>query len=149
MILESNKIALLGMNKQACMECKTAHAAYTHLQNLPFFSHQELHHLCVFQLGLWVHDRLRSAANQLSGTNLPSLITDLSGQYTGYTTVQPCFDGLLYQIQHINQTVIALPPNLEVHVCCVVSIQNPLNALVFSMLFLWNTQQPQGLMQPH
>ena len=63
-----------------------------------------------------MHDRLRDAGVQLYFNYLPELITDLSGQYSNYTTVQPCFDSLLYQIQHINETVIGLPPNLEVHV---------------------------------
>lgn len=58
--------------------------------------------------------RLKNWATQLSGTDLPPLITDLSGQYSGYTGVQPCFDSLLYQMQHINETVIALPPAMQV-----------------------------------
>ena len=62
-----------------------------------------------------MHYRLRDAGIQLRNTDLPPLITDLSGQYSGYTTVQPCFDSLLYQMRHINETVIALPPAMEVH----------------------------------
>lgn len=61
-----------------------------------------------------VHNRLRTAGTQLTGTELPPLITELSGQYSGYSGVQPCFDTLLYQMQHINQTVIALPPAMQV-----------------------------------
>ena len=63
----------------------------------------------------WMCDRLRDAGVQLFYNYLPELITDLSGQYSDYTTVQPCFDSLLYQIEHINETVIGLPPNMEVH----------------------------------
>ncbi|DBA78043.1 TPA: hypothetical protein ACH3X2_008019 [Trebouxia sp. C0005] len=52
---------------------------------------------------------LMSTAWELYWHQLPFLITDLTSQATGYTTTQPCMDTLLYQIEHINQTVIALP----------------------------------------
>ncbi|DBB04425.1 TPA: hypothetical protein ACH3X1_012907 [Trebouxia sp. C0004] len=57
---------------------------------------------------------LQSDASELYYHRLPFLITDLTGQFTGYTSVQPCMDMLLYQIEHINETVIALPPAVEV-----------------------------------
>lgn len=63
---------------------------------------------------MYMYGRMRDEGIQLYYNYLPELITDLSGQYSNYTTVQPCFDSLLYQMQHINQTVIGLPPNLEV-----------------------------------
>lgn len=63
---------------------------------------------------LWMLDRLRAEGIQLFYNYLPGLIADLSGQYSNYTDVSPCFDSLLYQIQHINETVIGLPPNMEV-----------------------------------
>lgn len=63
-----------------------------------------------------MYDRLRRSGIQLFYNYLPELITDLSGQYSNYTIVAPCFDSLLYQIEHINETVIGLPPNMEVHV---------------------------------
>ncbi|KAL0048626.1 hypothetical protein WJX82_007262 [Trebouxia sp. C0006] len=52
---------------------------------------------------------LVSTAYELYWHRLPFLITDLTSQSTGYTATQPCMDTLLYQIEHINQTVIALP----------------------------------------
>lgn len=58
--------------------------------------------------------RLQTEALKLYYQNLPGLIFNLNGQYSGYTTVQPCFDTLLYQIDHINETVIALPPAMAV-----------------------------------
>ena len=60
---------------------------------------------------------LQSDASELYYHRLPFLITDLTGQSTGYTAVQPCMDTLLYQIEHINETVIALPPAVEVNAC--------------------------------
>lgn len=65
-----------------------------------------------------MHDRLRAEGIQLFYNRLPGLITDLSGQYNNYTAVSPCFDSLLYQIEHINETVIGLPPNMEVRDRC-------------------------------
>lgn len=58
--------------------------------------------------------RLYSDAYDLFWHQLPYLIADLSGQYSGYTATQPCLDTLLYQIEHINETVIALPPAMTV-----------------------------------
>ena len=55
-----------------------------------------------------------STAWELYWHRLPFLITDLTSQSTGYTAMQPCMDTLLYQIEHINQTVIALPPAMSV-----------------------------------
>ena len=79
-----------------------------------------------------MHGRLRDVGTQLSGTDLPPLITDLSGQYSGYTDVQPCFDSLLYQMQHINETVIALPPAMQVWILSSIAVL-PV-ACVFSKL---------------
>ena len=45
---------------------------------------------------------------------LPFLITDLNAQPMGYATAEPCMDSFLYQIEHINETVIALPPQMAV-----------------------------------
>jgi hypothetical protein len=45
---------------------------------------------------------------------MPYLIADLNAQNSGYTATQPCMDTLLYQIEHINETVIALPPAMSV-----------------------------------
>lgn len=70
--------------------------------------------LLILTLFLWMHDRLRAEGIQLFYNYLPGLIADLSGQYNNYTAVSPCFDSLLYQIEHINETVIGLPPNMEV-----------------------------------
>ena len=58
--------------------------------------------------------RLYSDAYDLFWHQLPYLIADLSGQYSGYTATQPCLDTLLYQIEHINETVIALPAAMTV-----------------------------------
>ena len=57
---------------------------------------------------------MQNEALKLYYQNLPGLIVNLNGQYSGYTTVQPCFDTLLYQIDHINETVIALPASMAV-----------------------------------
>jgi len=61
---------------------------------------------------------LRADAFELYWHQLPYLITDLTGQSSGYTATQPCMDTLLYQIEHINETVIALPAAMSVRVSC-------------------------------
>ena len=66
------------------------------------------------ELSLMCICRLMSTAWELYWHRLPFLITDLTSQSTGYIATQPCMDTLLYQIEHINQTVIALPPAMSV-----------------------------------
>ena len=58
--------------------------------------------------------RLRTEAYDGYYHYLPFLITDLNAQPTGYATAEPCMDSFLYQIEHINETVIALPPQMTV-----------------------------------
>lgn len=70
-----------------------------------------LHLHCCMRICVY---RLKNAGIQLSNTDLPPLIPELSGQYSGYNGVQPCFDTMLYQMQHINETVIALPRAMQV-----------------------------------
>ena len=71
---------------------------------------QEQQHLCEQCC------RLRDTAYDGYYHRLPFLITDLSGQYDNYTAVEPCMDSFLYRIEHINETVIALPPAVEVSI---------------------------------
>ena len=58
--------------------------------------------------------RLRSEAYEGRYHHLPFLVTDLAAQPEGYATAEPCMDSFLYQIEHINETVIALPPAMAV-----------------------------------
>ena len=67
-----------------------------------------------------------AGASNLYYHQLPFLIRDLSQQSTNYTATQPCMDTFLYQIEHINETVIALPPAAEV--CCFVFPCTPVQA---------------------
>ncbi|KAL3142107.1 hypothetical protein ABBQ32_004725 [Trebouxia sp. C0010 RCD-2024] len=73
---------------------------------------------------------LKNAGIQLSNTDLPPLIPELSGQYSGYNGVQPCFDTMLYQMQHINETVIALPRAMQVSYNLLFALNSGMESLV-------------------
>ena len=86
------------------------------------------------ELSLMCVCRLVSTAYELYWHRLPFLITDLTSQSTGYTATQPCMDTLLYQIEHINQTVIALPSVMSVRPplksdSCLLSLMTCLEAM--------------------
>lgn len=101
-----------------CMCLQPCHKSLPAIQNVvQYTQYTQYSQYCskrLAVLSLMCVCRLMSTAYELYWHRLPFLITDLTSQSTGYTTTQPCMDTLLYQIEHINQTVIALPSAMSV-----------------------------------
>ena len=57
---------------------------------------------------------LQSVAGNLTAATLPNLSATLRNMSTDYISVRPALVGILGQMQHINDTVILLPPAMQV-----------------------------------
>ena len=57
---------------------------------------------------------LQSVAGNLTASTLPNLSATLRNMSTDYISVRPALLGILAQMQHINETVILLPPAMQV-----------------------------------